>query len=52
MKSLDFEKPLDELNNKIDELKQLSEESNIDLSSDIKTIEKRAEKLKKTSTSR
>lgn len=47
MKTLDFEKPLDELNNKIDELKQLSEESNIDLSSDIKTIEKRAEKLKK-----
>ena len=46
MKSLDFEKPLDDLYNKIEELKQLSEESNIDLDKDIKAIEKRAEKMK------
>jgi acetyl-CoA carboxylase carboxyl transferase subunit alpha len=47
MKSLEFEKPLDDLYSKIDELKQLSDESNIDLSKDIKTIESRAEKMKK-----
>lgn len=47
MKSLDFEKPLDDLYNKIEELKQLSEESNIDLNKDIKAIEKRAEQMKK-----
>ena len=47
MKSLDFEKPLDDLYTKIEELKQLSEESNIDLTSDIKAIEKRAEEMKK-----
>ncbi len=47
MKTLDFEKPLDDLNSKIDELKQLSEESDIDLEKDIKAIEKRAEEMKK-----
>ncbi len=47
MKSLDFEKPLDDLYTKIDELKQLSEESQLDLTADIQTIEKRAEKMKK-----
>ena len=46
MKSLEFEKPLDELYAKIDELKQLSNESGIDLSKDIKSIEKRASDLK------
>ncbi|MEK9728019.1 MAG: acetyl-CoA carboxylase carboxyltransferase subunit alpha [Candidatus Margulisiibacteriota bacterium] len=46
MKSLDFEKPLDDLNSKIDELKQLSEESNIDLAKDIAAIEKRALQMK------
>ena len=46
MKSLEFEKPLDDLYTKIDELKQLSEESNIDLTNDIAAIEKRAEKMK------
>lgn len=47
MKSLDFEKPLDDLYSKIEELKQLSEESNIDLGKDIKAIENRAEQMKK-----
>jgi acetyl-CoA carboxylase carboxyl transferase subunit alpha len=46
MKSLAFEKPIDDLYSKIDELKQLSEESNIDLSKDIQKIESRAEKMK------
>ena len=35
---LEFEKPLDDLY-KIDELKQLSEESNIDLTKDIEATE-------------
>ena len=47
MKSLEFEKPLDDLYTKIDELKQLSEESNIDLTNDIAAIETRAEQMKK-----
>ena len=47
MKSLAFEKPLDDLYSKIEELKQLSEESNIDLGKDIKAIENRAEQMKK-----
>lgn len=46
MHTLDFEKPLSELYNKIDELKRLSEEGNVDLSSEIAKIEKRAGKLK------
>jgi acetyl-CoA carboxylase carboxyl transferase subunit alpha len=46
MKSLEFEKPLDDLYVKIDELKQLSEESNIDLTSDIAAIEMRAMQMK------
>ena len=47
MKPLDFERPLDALYTKIEELKQLSEESDIDLTDDIKTIEARADKMKK-----
>lgn len=47
MKPLPFEKPLDDLYEKIEELKLLSSESNLDLSDDIKKIEKRAEKMKK-----
>ena len=47
MKSLDFEKPLDDLYEKIEELKLLSNDSNIDLTKDISKIEKRAEKMKK-----
>ena len=47
MSSLDFEKPIDELQNKIEELKQLSIERQVDLSDEISKIEKRASKLKK-----
>ncbi|MGC6367784.1 MAG: acetyl-CoA carboxylase carboxyltransferase subunit alpha [Candidatus Marinamargulisbacteria bacterium] len=46
MKSLDFEKPLDDLYQKIDELKQLSDEANVDLTKDISAIEARAEEMK------
>ncbi|MGA0242273.1 MAG: acetyl-CoA carboxylase carboxyltransferase subunit alpha [Candidatus Marinamargulisbacteria bacterium] len=46
MKSLEFEKPLDDLYTKIDELKQLSNESAIDLTADIQAIETRAEEMK------
>ena len=46
MKSLEFEKPLDDLYAKIDDLKRLSEESGVDLSKDIKSIENRALELK------
>ena len=46
MKPLDFEKPLDDLYSKIDELKQLSQESSLDLTKDIATIEARAKKMK------
>jgi acetyl-CoA carboxylase carboxyl transferase subunit alpha len=42
MKLLPFEKPLGELYEKIEQLKVLSKESDIDLSSEIKKIEKRA----------
>ena len=47
MKPLEFEKPIDDLYQKIEELKALSSESNVDLSKDIEKIEKRAEKMKK-----
>ena len=43
---LDFEKPIIDLYDKIEQLKDLSEEGNIDLKSEILKIEKRAEKLK------
>ena len=45
MKALDFEAPLDELYSKIDELKRLSNEGQVDLSAEIK-IEARAETMK------
>jgi acetyl-CoA carboxylase carboxyl transferase subunit alpha len=47
MKLLPFEKPLGELYEKIEQLKTLSRESDIDLSSEIKKIEKRAEAVRK-----
>ena len=47
MIALEFEKPLDELYTKIEELKHISSDSNIDLEKDIKKIEARAEKMKK-----
>ena len=40
MKSLDFEKPLDDLYEKIEELKLLSNDSNIDLTKDIAKLKK------------
>ncbi len=47
MKLLPFEKPLSELYEKINQLRQLSSESSIDLSGEIEKIEKRAEQVKK-----
>src|SRR5690625_1983632 len=41
MQLLDFEKPLVDLRNKIEELKNITENSEIDLSGEIKTLEKR-----------
>ncbi len=47
MKRLDFETPLVELYDKIDELKKLSEAGDIDIEEEITKIENRAESLKK-----
>jgi len=47
LKILDFEKPIEELNEKIDQLKEISKEGDMDLSNEIERIEKRAMKLKK-----
>jgi len=44
---LDFEKPILELERKIEELKNLTETEKIDLSSEIKQLEQRLEKLKR-----
>lgn len=44
---LDFEKPLVELENKIQELVVFGKEKNIDLSEEIKTLQLKAENLKK-----
>jgi len=44
---LDFEKPIIELERKIEELKGLTETENIDLSSEIKQLTQRLKKLKK-----
>lgn len=46
MQSLPFEKPIDELCSKIDELRRLAEEGEVDLSKEIATMEMRVEKLK------
>lgn len=43
---LPFEKPLMELRDKIDELKKFTQEKSIDLSDEIATLEKKAERLK------
>jgi acetyl-CoA carboxylase carboxyl transferase subunit alpha len=45
--ALDFEKPIIELERKIDELKNLTETENIDLSSEIKQLMQRLKKLKR-----
>ena len=44
---LDFEKPIVELEKKIEELKKLSLDQNMDLSDEIKKLEEKLEKLKK-----
>jgi len=44
---LDFEKPIVDIQNKIEELKQLSKNSGLDLESQIKSFEKQAEDKKK-----
>ena len=44
---LDFEKPIIEIQNKIDELKKMSEASGLDMESQIKTFEKQAQDYKK-----
>ena len=44
---LDFEKPIIEIQNKIDELKKMSEASGLDMNSQIQTFEKQAEDYKK-----
>jgi acetyl-CoA carboxylase carboxyl transferase subunit alpha len=47
MKLLPFEKPLAELYDKIEQLRKLSVEGNIDLSGEIEKIESRAEQVRK-----
>lgn len=47
MKVLDFEKPIEELYAKIDELKRLSADSEIDMADEISKIEQRALQMKK-----
>ena len=44
---LEFEKPIIEIQNKIDELKKMSEASGLDMNSQIETFEKQAEDYKK-----
>ncbi|MBE7711177.1 MAG: acetyl-CoA carboxylase carboxyltransferase subunit alpha [Cyanobacteria bacterium SIG31] len=44
---LDFEKPIIDIQNKIDELKKMSEASGLDMDNQIKTFEKQAEDYKK-----
>ncbi|HTZ17679.1 MAG TPA: acetyl-CoA carboxylase carboxyl transferase subunit alpha, partial [Dissulfurispiraceae bacterium] len=43
---LDFEKPLEELEVKIEELKSISDERELDISSEIKKLEKKAKDLR------
>ncbi len=43
---LDFEKPLEELETKIEELKKLSDGSEIDMASEIKHLEKKAKEVR------
>ena len=44
---LDFEKPIIDIQNKIDELKEMSQKSGLDMHSQIETFEKEAENYKK-----
>lgn len=45
---LEVEKPIIELENKIEELKKVSSSGNVDLEKEIKALERKAEKLKKS----
>ena len=47
---LDFEKPIIDIQNKIEELRQLSENSGLDLEDQIELFEKQAEDKKKALT--
>lgn len=44
---IEFEKPLEELKNKIEELRKFSSEKDVDLSEEIKNLEKNMEDMKK-----
>ncbi|HIE44400.1 MAG TPA: acetyl-CoA carboxylase carboxyl transferase subunit alpha, partial [Candidatus Omnitrophica bacterium] len=43
---LDFEKPIEELENKIEELKRISDGKDIDISSEVKKLEKKVKNLR------
>lgn len=45
---LEVEKPIIELENKIEELRKVSQSGNVDLEKEIKALERKAEKLKKS----
>lgn len=47
MANLDFERPIKELEKKIDELKHFSSERKVDLSSEIKTLQEKLARLRK-----
>ncbi|MDD5044049.1 MAG: acetyl-CoA carboxylase carboxyltransferase subunit alpha [Candidatus Omnitrophica bacterium] len=47
MKGLDFERPISELEKKIEELKHFTSDKKIDLSSEIKRLEEKLDKLRK-----
>ena len=43
---MEFEKPIIELESKLEEMKQLADSSNVDVSDDLKSLEKKIQKLK------
>lgn len=43
---MEFEKPIVELESKLEEMKQLADSSNVDVSDDLKSLEKKIQKLK------
>ena len=43
---LDFEKPIEELETKIEELKRLSDGKDIDITSEVRKLEKKAKDLR------
>ena len=43
---LDFEKPLEELESKIEELKRLSDGQELDISSELRKLEKKTKEMK------